>query len=200
MKLYSDYPRHRTRQIVADLFALAAIAASVWLGFVIHGLVDGLKSFGAQMEESGSGFRSTMTDISDNLSGIPLIGGGVTTPFDNASNAGKALESAGQAEQVAVHNLAIGLGLGIAALPILTILLFWLVPRLRFAHRAGSARSMSTQPAGVDLLALRALAGQKLSRISAVHPDPMSAWRNGDEVAMRALANLELKSSGVRVR
>ncbi len=31
-------------------------------------------------------------------------------------------------------------------------------------------------------------------------PDAMAAWRRGDEGVMRALAQLELKSSGVRLR
>ena len=56
------------------------------------------------------------------------------------------------------------------------------------------------QEAGIDLLALRALATQKISALSAVDPDAMAAWRRGDERVMRSLAQLELKSSGVRLQ
>ena len=200
MKFYSDYPARRTRQIITDVLALVAIGAWVWLGAAVYRLVMNLSDFGVQMEESGAGFRSTMTDISDNLSGVPLIGGGIKAPFDGASDAGKALEQAGQAQQIAVQQLATGLGIGIAVVPVLTILILWLVPRLRFARKAGTAKALSTHPASVDLLALRALSTRTLASISKIDPDAAAAWRRGDETVIRALAGLELKSSGVRLQ
>ena len=200
MKFYSDYPARRTRQIITDVLALVAISAWVWLGAAVYRLVMNLSDFGVQMEQSGAGFRLTMTDISDNLSGVPLIGGGIRAPFDGASDAGKALEQAGQAQQIAVQQLATGLGIGIAVVPVLTILILWLVPRLRFARKAGTAKALSTHPASVDLLALRALSTRTLASISKIDPDAAAAWRRGDETVIRALAGLELKSSGVRLQ
>lgn len=200
MKLYSDFGPRRTRQIIGDLLALAAIAAWVWLGIAVFQLVMNLSTFGRQMEDAGAGFRKTMTEVGENLGGVPIIGGGIRIPFDGASDAGGALEAAGQSQQVAVSQLATGLGLGIAALPILTILVIWLVPRLRFARKAGRARAIVNSDVGVDLLALRALATQKISALTKVSPDAMAAWRRGDEPVMRALAQLELRASGVRMR
>jgi hypothetical protein len=200
MKLYSDFGPRRTRQIVADTLALVAIAAWVWLGIAVFQLVMNLSSFGVQMEQAGAGFKETMVEVGETLGGVPLIGGGIRVPFDGASEAGGALEAAGQSQQVAVQQLATGLGIGIAALPILTILLFWLIPRMRFARKAGRAKAIAQADAGVDLLALRALATQKISALSKVSADPMAAWRRGDEAVMRSLAQLELKASGVRMR
>lgn len=200
MKLYSDFGPRRTRQIIGDVLALAAIAAWAWLGVAVYQLVENLSAFGVQMEEAGAGFKQTMTEVGDTLGGVPLIGGGIRAPFDGASGAGGALEAAGQSQQVAVNQLATGLGIGIAALPILTILVLWLVPRIRFARRAGRAKAIVKSGAGIDLLALRALATQKISALTTVDPDAMAAWRRGDETVMRALAQLELKSSGVRLR
>lgn len=199
MKFYSDYSARRTRQILTDVLALAAIAAWIWLGVAIYQLVMNLSDFGVQMEESGAGFRSTMTDISENLGGVPLIGTGIKAPFDGASDAGEALELAGQAQQVAVQQLATGLGIGIAVLPVLMILILWLVPRIRFARKAGTARVLASQPASVDLLALRALSTRKLTAIAQIDPDAAAAWRRGDETVIRALAGLELKAAGVRL-
>jgi hypothetical protein len=199
MSLYSDFGPRRTRQIIGDVLALAAVAAWVWLGVTVYQLVENLAVFGVQMEQAGAGFKETMTEVGDTLGGIPLIGGGIRAPFDGASGAGGALESAGQSQQVAVNQLATGLGIGIAALPIATILVLWLVPRIRFALKSRRAKAMAAAPAGIDLLALRALATQKISALSTVDPDPMAAWRRGDETVMRALAQLELKSSGVRL-
>lgn len=199
MKLYSDYAGHRTRQIIVDVLAVAAITAWAWLGYTVYSLVMNLADFGVQMEQSGAGFKSTMVEISDNLSEVWLIGEGIKAPFDAASDAGSTLEQAGQAQQVAVQQLATGLGIGIAVLPILTILVFWLVPRIRFVRRAGTAKSMLKQGASIDLLALRALANQRVSTLSAIDPDVAGAWRRSDAEVMRTLANLELRSSGVRL-
>ena len=200
MKLYSDYAGHRTRQIIVDVLAAVAIAAWAWLGYTIYTLVMNLAEFGVQMEESGAGFKETMVDISENLADIWVIGSGIKAPFDAASDAGAALEQAGQAQQVAVQQLATGLGVGIAVLPILTILVFWLVPRIRFARRAGVAKKLLSSPASLDLLALRALANQKLAVLTQIDADVAGAWRRNDTAVVRSLANLELKSSGVRLR
>jgi len=199
MKFYSDFRARRARQITWDVIALVAIAAWVWLGVIVYKLVYGLTDFGIQMEEAGAGFRQTMTDLSTDLGNVPLIGTGIRAPFDGASDAGASLESAGQAQQDAVQNLATGLGVGIAMLPILMILLVWLVPRIRFARRAGTARSLVRGGANVDLLALRALATQRLSNLAPISDDPMAAWRRGDAEVVRALAALELRSAGVRI-
>jgi hypothetical protein len=199
MKLYSDYAARRTGQIIFDVMAILAISAWVWLGVTLYTLVMNLSAFGVQMENAGSGFKKTMSDISVNLSGVPLIGGGIKAPFDAASDAGHALEQAGQAQQVAVHNLALGLGIGIAIVPILTILIFWLIPRVRFARRASVAKSLLKSDTSVDLLALRALSTRKLAAIAAIDPDPAGAWRRGDTAVIRSLANLELRASGVKL-
>ena len=200
MKLYSDFGPRRTRQIISDVLALAAIAAWVWLGVTVYQLVENLANFGVQMEEAGAGFKETMTEVGETLGVVPLIGPGIRAPFDGASGAGGALESAGQSQQVAVNQLATGLGIGIAALPIIMILVLWLVPRIRFVRKAGRAKAIVATGAGIDLLALRALATQKISALSAVDPDAMAAWRRGDDAVMRRLAQLELKSSGVRLQ
>lgn len=199
MNLYSDFAPRRTRQVIGDVVALAAIAAWAFIGVTVFQLVSNLSTFGVQMEQAGSGFRQTMVDVGETLGGIPLIGGGIRVPFDGASTAGAALETAGQSQQLAVSQLATGLGLGISLLPILMILVLWLVPRIRFARRSANARAMLDASAGVDLLALRALANQKISALSGVSPNAMDAWRRGDETVMRALAQLELRSAGVRL-
>jgi hypothetical protein len=200
MKIYSDYAGHRTRQIIVDVLAIAAISAWAWLGYTVYTLVMNLADFGVQMEESGAGFKSTMIDISENLSQVWLIGDGIKAPFDAASDAGSTLEQAGQAQQVAVQQLATGLGIGIAVLPILTILVFWLVPRIRFARRAGTAKAMLKQGASIDLLALRALANQRVGVLMAIDSDVAGAWRRNEPEVLRTLANLELRSSGVRLQ
>jgi hypothetical protein len=200
MKIYSDFAGRRTRQIVADVVALVAIALWVWFGYTVFTLINNLAIFGVQMEEAGAGFEETMTQVGDTLGGIPLIGPGIRLPFDGASAAGSTLEAAGQAQQDAVFQLALTLGIGTAALPVLMILIVWLVPRILFIRRAGRAKAVVTADAGMDLLALRALATQKLSAITKIDADALGAWRRGEPDVVRRLAQLELRSSGVRLR
>ncbi len=200
MRLYSDFADRRARQITADVVALVLIALWIWLGVTVFTLINALADFGVQMEQAGAGFRETMTEVGENLGGIPLIGGGIRIPFDGASQAGGALEAAGQSQQDAVLQLALVLGIGIAVLPILMILVVWLVPRIRFVRRAARAKELVKGGAGIDLLALRALATQKLPALARVDTDAMAAWRRGDERVMRRLAALELKSAGIRLQ
>lgn len=199
MKFYSDFPARRARQIATDIIAVIAISAWVWLGTFVYGLVMNLSGFGVRMQDAGAGFRQTMADIEANLSGVPLIGPGISSPFTGASDAGAALEQAGIDQQAAVQSLATGLGIGIAVLPVLMILIVWLVPRVRFARRAGRARALVAGGSSLDLLALRALAGQNIARLTAIDPDPVAAWRRGDAAVVASLAALELRASGVRI-
>jgi hypothetical protein len=136
MKIYSDFAARRTRQIIADLAALVAIGLWIWVGYTVFTLVNGLAFWGLKMQEAGSGFEDAMTEVGNTLGGIPLIGSGIRIPFDGASAAGASLEAAGEAQQEAVFQLAVTLGIGIPLLPILTILAIWLIPRIMFIPRA----------------------------------------------------------------
>jgi hypothetical protein len=57
---------------------------------------------------------------------------------------------------------------------------------------------MAKAPAGLELLALRALTTRPLHELAAVAPDPLQAWRTADPDVVRALARLELAAVGVR--
>ncbi|MFG6492830.1 hypothetical protein [Microbacterium sp. P03] len=199
MKPYSDFAPRRTRQVLADVIALVLIACWIWLGVAVHALISDLAAYGEQIEDAGADFRQSMTEVGETLGGVPLIGQGIRAPFTGASDAGGVLEAAGRSQQELVDQLAVTLGVGIATLPVIMILVVWLVPRLRFAVRAGRARSMVRAGVGIDLLALRALTNLKISTIARVDRDAMGAWRRGDEVVMRALAAQELERSGIRL-
>jgi hypothetical protein len=58
--------------------------------------------------------------------------------------------------------------------------------------------ALAATPAGEQLLALRALANRPLAKLAAVSMDPVGAWRREDVIAISGLANLELRSAGVR--
>jgi hypothetical protein len=57
--------------------------------------------------------------------------------------------------------------------------------------------ALAKTPAGVQLLALRALANRPLRKLTEVSHDPVGAWRHEDPLAVRGLAALELRSACV---
>jgi hypothetical protein len=186
--------------VTADIIALALIAVSIAVGVFVFSTVAQLAQFGRQMQTAGADFRTSMTDVGAQLGGVPLIGSGISAPFDTASSAGDTLATAGQTQQDLVMQAAVALGVGVAALPILIVLLVWLLPRLRFISRATRTRTLMRAGLDTDLLALRALTHQKVGVIAKVAPDALGAWRRGDPDVMRELAGLELRSVGIRAR
>lgn len=199
MKLYSDFRRRRAVQIVGDLLALGLIAASVWAAVVIHGFVTGFAVLGRRLEDAGTGFRGSMTDIGSTLGGVPLIGPGIAEPFDGASAAGATLESVGRGQQDLVGWVALFTAIGIAALPIAAVLLLWVLPRLVRAVRAERTAAVLLRSDGADLLALRALTDRSLPSVLAAAPDAVAGWRRGDAHTIHALASLEARAVGVRL-
>ena len=200
MKPYSDYAPQLTRQVICDVIGITLILIWIRVGRWVHAQIDEQRQWGERMEDAGAGFRITMTDVGETLGNVPLIGDSVRGPFDVASNAGAELEAAGQYQQDTVGDLALIAGLGVALLPILSILALWLVPRLRFARRAHRARVLANTGAGLDLFAFRALVNLSPSALLKAHQDPVAAWRAQDPEALTALARLELVASGVKLR
>lgn len=200
MTFYSDFAGRRAWQIVADVVAIALIATFTGLGVAVHGLVLKLQDFGVQMQDAGTSFESTMNEIGDRLGQVPLIGGGISSPFDEASSAGTTLRDAGRAQQEAVQQLSTSAGLVVALVPVAVIVLVWLIPRIRFCRRARWARAALAWPGGDDLLALRALSSRALPEIARAHPDAAEGWRSREPDVIVALADLELRTRGVRRR
>jgi hypothetical protein len=200
MKLYSDYPARRTSQILADTVALGLIVIFVWIGTAVYAAIAVLAAFGKTIEDAGTGFEETMADAGETLGGVPLIGGGIRQPFDAASGAGTLLAEAGQAQQDLVMTAALIIAIVVALIPTLLVLWIWLRRRLAWARRATEARNLSRLADGPDILALRALMHADYGDIRDIHREPVDAWRRGDTTVMRALAQLELREAGVRLR
>ena len=131
MKLYSDFGGRRTAQIVGDLAAIAVIVIGIVVAVAIHDAIAGFKGIGADVQRSGSDFSSTMSDIGSKLSGVPLIGGGISAPFTTASDAGGTLADAGSSWQTGVEHLATLVGWTVACLVVLVVLVGWVRPRHR---------------------------------------------------------------------
>ena len=199
MKLYSDFGGRRLYQVLGDVVAIVVIVVGIVVAVAIHNAIAAFKSIGADVERSGSDFSSTMSDIGDRLSGVPLIGGGISAPFTTASDAGGTLADAGTNWQSGVEHLATLVGWTVAALVVLVVLVGWVRPRLVAAVRRAAIARLAAASPSLDLLALRALATRPAKAVTKLDEDVVAAWRRGDPEVIRRLAALELKASGVRL-
>ena len=100
-------------------------------------------------------------------------------------------------QQEVVHQLALWLGVLVAAVPIIALLLVWLPRRISWAREAGAASRLRLDGADLELFALRAVANRSLRDLHRVTPDPAGALRAGEH---HALADLELRALGLRAR
>jgi hypothetical protein len=113
------------------------------------------------------------------------------------SSASQALAAAGRSQVAAVNRLSWVLGISIATIPILTVGVFFLPVRWRFAREATAGARFIDAAEDLDLFALRALARQPMHVLAKVSDDPAGAWRARDSEVVTALAALELRDSGL---
>jgi hypothetical protein len=199
VRLYADQPVHRFRQIVADLLGIGWCILAVMAGTAVYELIDTLAGPGRLLEEAGDGLADNLSGAGDNLADIPLIGDAVSTPFEGAAGAAGNVAGAGRTVQDVVGTMATLAGLAMAGFLILLAVLFWMLPRLSWIRRAESARMVLSDPDGIELLALRALATRRLSRLARIGDGLLPAWRRGDPDVVLALAELEMGRLGLRI-
>ena len=195
---YASTPVRLLWQLVSDIVVIAWTASWVWVGSAVYSAVATIAEFGYQVESGANGVAGNLDNAGNSADDIPLIGGALAGPLRGAVDAAREISGAGQSLGVTAGWLAWLLALAVAAPPILALMMPWLFLRLRFFRRKWTAVTLSSTVAGEELLALRALANRPLPKLAAVSPDPVGAWRNQDPVAIRGLAALELRASGIR--
>lgn len=197
MKLYADRLPHAIRQLLTDLAVVIWVYAWIRAGLWVHDLVLKLGVPGQKLEGAGTGMADNLADAGGKVGRVPLVGDQLTAPFTKAAEAARSLADAGREQQEIVQNLAVVLALLLVAVPLALVLFLWLPLRVRWMRRAGVAAKVRDEPAGKDLLALRALSSQPLNKLTRLGPDIAQSWRNGDADAVNALAALELNRLGL---
>jgi hypothetical protein len=195
VKLYAETSGLRARQILGDLAVVAWTAAWVWAGVTLYRLVEKLAVPGARLEQAGGGFAGDVAEIQQKVGRVPVVGNELQGPFGRLAGVGQTLADAGATQQQVVHQLALWLGILVAAVPVVTLLLAWLPHRVSWAREAGAASRLRLAGADLELFALRAVANRPLRQLHRVTPDPTGALRAGD---YEALADLELRALGLR--
>jgi hypothetical protein len=196
VKLYAETAGLRTRQLLGDLAVVAWTAAWVWAGLTLYRLVEKLAVPGDRLERAGSGFAGDVAEIQQKVGRLPVVGGDLQGPFGRLAGVGQTLADAGATQQQVVHQLALWLGVLVAAVPVAALLVAWLPRRVGWMREAGAASRLRLAGADLELFAFRAVANRPLRELRRVTPDPAEALRSGD---YEALADLELRSLGLRV-
>ncbi|MGL5930611.1 MAG: hypothetical protein ACRCY8_16900 [Dermatophilaceae bacterium] len=198
MKLYSDLPVRRLRQLTADLGIVLWTVLWVRIGAWVHDATLQLAEPGRRLADAGSGFRGTMSTAGDSVDDLPVLQDRVATPFRSVAGVGSELEEAGTGLVDAVERLALVLAVVTVLAPVVVTGAVWLRLRWRFARQAGAAQRLVDADTDLDLFALRAMANQPMPRLARITDDPAGAWRRGERDVIRALAVLELREAGLR--
>ncbi len=185
-------------QLFSDAVVIVWTTIWVFVGTAVHAAVAVIAEFGYRVESGAAGVAGNLDSAGDSVDGVPLIGDALAKPLTGAGNAAREIADAGQSLGVTAGWLAWLLALAVAAPPILALIMPWLFLRVRFFRRKWTAVTLASTWAGEQLLALRALANRPLPKLAAISSDPAGAWRNQDPVAIRGLAALELRASGIR--
>jgi hypothetical protein len=197
---YATTPGRLAAQLFSDFAVVVWTAIWLLVGVAVYDAISTIADTGRQVESGAQGIAGNLASAGHGAQSIPVVGDEVSKPLSSASEA--ALDIAG-----AFHNLdttaswlAVLLALAVVALPILIAVMPWLFLRLRFFRRKWTVTALAATPAGEQLLALRALTNRPPRKLTAISVDPVGGWRREDPVTIRALAALELRSAGIRIR
>ncbi len=198
VKLYAEKPGTALRQLITDILVVLWVYIWVRVSKGVYDTIEKLAVPGEKLEGAGNSLAQQLRDAGSKVKRVPIAGDDLAGPFNNAGDAAAGVADAGRQQQEVVHNVALAMSLALLALTLGVVLLFWLPRRLRWIERATTVAKMRDTAPGKDLLALRALASQPLSKLVALDPDIAAAWRRGDADAVDRLAKLELGGVGLK--
>lgn len=197
---YSTRPVRLFGQLMSDITISLWTVIWVFIGLAVHDAIATIAEAGRQVETGSKGVAGNLASAGHSAGNIPLLGDALSKPLNAASDAALDIAGAGHSLDTTATWLAWVLGLAVALPPILAVTVPWLLLRLRFFRRKLTVTALAKTAAGQQLLALRALANRSPAKLAAVSADPVGGWRYEDPHVIRALAALELRAAGIRLR
>jgi hypothetical protein len=211
VKFYADSPSRRVRRLAVDALVLIWTAFAVLLGLVVNAQILRLQAIGTAIINTGQTFNGWIGDFSSSVPGqsLPVIGNALSDYLNQLSSSlkvhsGDVLISHGNNANDVIASLASYVAIVTAAVAILLVT----VPYLGF--RIGGAREMGAGKAFVEsargdgrtreaeaLLAFRAVATLRFTRVMRVSADPMGDLNTGNHAR---LATAMLSHMGLDTR
>lgn len=178
--------------LLVALWALLWIVVGVSVAADVRELTElstSLSTAGRAVEDSGRALGAI---------DIPLIGGALDSSAQQIQDAGRDVIEGGRSSRETIERLSLLLGLGVAVLPLVPVLAYYLPPRLGRAFEIRSVKQVLSAGAGDPLLerflahrAAHQLSYRELGRVS------VSPWKDLEEGRFSDLAAAELRRVGV---
>ncbi|MDN5770758.1 MAG: hypothetical protein L0H24_07685 [Microlunatus sp.] len=184
-------------QVTSDVFVVVWAVVCALLARLVHSVVTATATPARESAKAIRGVSGDLEAAADKLSGLPGLGPAIRQPFDNAARRLDGLTAAADHQVAVIERAALVLGWSTFLIPVLLVVAVWLPARVRFVVQARAAERFRGTEAGVDLLAIRAIATQPLQRLGQISTDPIHAWRSRDTEVIAALAALELRRTGL---
>lgn len=202
VKLWSESPTARSKELVADIATAAWVSFWVVLASRLYAALAGYAEAGRALQRGGQNLQDVGGTVGDALSVVPLVGEGIGDVSRSGFQAagGPFIYVGGELASllVLIAGLLGALVLAVTLVPWLSRYLPWRARRLadvRNAHRAIRLGAADVSTAEMDrFLASRALNRLPYDELLASSPDPF-----GDFAAQRydRLAAAELASVGL---
>lgn len=202
MKLWSEVPGARAREMAADLATLLWVASWIMVSHRLHQMLAAFAGAGRILRNGGQNLETAGKQIGEVLGSIPVIGRdvGEFVRFTFMFAAQPFFSVGAHLEQFLLIVAAL-----FSLIVLLVPLALWLqryVPwrwerlrRLRAAHRVVRASSHSDTGEMERLLASRALHRLSYEELLKYSPDPFGDWVSG---RYSRLARAELASAGLQ--
>ncbi|MGH2463429.1 MAG: hypothetical protein ACRDFZ_07405 [Candidatus Limnocylindria bacterium] len=203
MTIWSELPRARLAEILADLATLAWLWLWGTLGWNLYQFLADLAGAGRVVRDGGTNLDAAGDEVAAALAGLPLIGPGaaeaVGGAFDAAAEPLIAFGTDLERLLLTIATLLAVLLVAAALIPWLNRYLPWRVSRWR--RLVGGKRVIRQAPIGVDagrieqLLASRAVHRLQYDELLEYSPDPFGDWLSGryDRLARAELAEVGLR-------
>src|ERR1700738_119008 len=157
---YASRPHRMAFQLISHIVVISGAVLWVWIGLAVHHAISTIGAAGREVENGANGIAGNLQSAGHSTSQVPLIGDALGKPLTAAADAARDIAGAGHSIETTASWLAVLLALAVAAPPILALAMPWLFLRLRFFLRKQRLVGLAATPAGVQLLALRALANR----------------------------------------
>jgi hypothetical protein len=193
VKLYPDVPSKQRSTILRDIGLLGLVLVFAWAGYRVYNAVEGIAVLGSGVKRAGLSVESGFGSAAGAVKGIPLVGGSLAGALVGAGRgSGGNVAVLGQQGEDKVHELAVGLGLLVFALPtilLLVIMLPWRVRQIRQLTAANAVLVDMHDPERRRLLAMRAAFGLSYLTLLGYTKDPLGDLADGryDQLVTAAL-------------
>jgi hypothetical protein len=190
------------RSVLAiDLLVVLWTAAWLVLGIAVGTFVERLGAVGDGLQNTGRAIGRA-GDAIDQLSDVPLVGGGFATVAQEIQEMGRDTVQNGRSIEDDVDSLALLIGAGLALGPTLPILALWVPPRVsRERERHALRKSLkSGDRVALAYLANRAVATRLFRELRKASDDPVADLEAGRYEALAALELEHLSLGSLRRR